>query len=179
MFLTSSNTFNPEKYAVAYNAVVLAKLALLDKYGYEQLAILSGSTDYLDYIYDVDNIVAQAFGNIDGNHQWMLLPPPRPNTFNYYSPVNYTYSSDRSALGEAENLGFVLWKGDMREKLFRKIFIGPISPGIDTPSLINKTNLVGGNYPYQLCSAHPFPNNIDDRICIAIKLIPILSILLN
>lgn len=32
--------FNPNEYAVIYNAVVLTKLALLDKYGYEQLGNL-------------------------------------------------------------------------------------------------------------------------------------------
>lgn len=180
MSLTSEDTFDPQKYAVAYNAVVLAKLALLDNYGYEQLALLSGSSDYLDYFFEVDNLVAQAFGNIDGNHQWMPLPPPIPNSFGNYSTVDYTYSSDRSALGEETNdLGFIPWKGDMRDKLFRKIFIGPLSPGIDAPSVISKAGIVEQSYPYQPCSANPYPNDVEDRTCIAIILIPILSLLLN
>lgn len=177
MNITSSRGFFSEKYAVAYNATVLAKMALLDKYGYEQLALLAGSNDFQDYYFD--NLVAQAFGNIDGNHQWMSLPPLIPNSFSNYSPVDYTYSSDRSELGEGEGLGFVPWKGDMRDKIFRKVFIGPISPGIDAPGIINKTNLVGPGYPYQPCLAHPFPNDIGDRTCVAIMLIPILSILLH
>lgn len=179
MFLMSSNTFDPEKYAVVYNAVVLAKLALLDNDGYSQLASKSGSVDYVDYLFDVDNLVAQAFGNIDGNHQWMSLPPPIPNSFGNYSEVDYTYSSDRSAVGESGGLGFVPWKGDMRDKVFRKVFIGPLSPGIDSPSLVSKTNIVDSKYPYQPCAAHPFPSDTDDRTCISIILIPILSILMN
>lgn len=179
MSITSENTFDPEKYAVIHNAVVLAKLALLDKYGYEQLALLAGSNDYYEYFADVDNLVAQAFGNIDGNHQWMPLPPPIPNALSNYPAVDYTYSSDRSEVGEDDGLGFIFWKDDMRDKIFRKLFIGPLSPGIDAPGLIGEDRIVDQSYPYQPCYANPFPNDIEDRICISIILIPILSILLN
>lgn len=179
MSITAEDTFDPEKYAVIHNAVVLAKLALLDKYGYEQLALLAGSNDYYEYFADVDNLVAQAFGNIDGNHQWMPLPPPIPNALSNYPAVDYTYSSDRSEVGEDDGLGFMFWKDDMRDKIFRKLFIGPLSPGIDAPGLIGEDRIVDQSYPYQPCYANPFPDDIEDRICISIILIPILSILLN
>ena len=170
--------FDAQKYAVAYNAVVLAKLALLDNYGFEELALLSGASDHVNY-FGVKNIVATAFGNIDGNHQWMPLPPPIPNAFNRYEAVDYTYSSDRSALGEHDDLGFVPWKGDMRSNVFRNIFIGPISPGIDAPSVIGKSRIVGSEYPYQPCAAQPFPDDVNDRTCVTVYLIPIISVLLN
>lgn len=173
----TGTAFDPDKFPVAYNAVVLAKLALLDRYGFDQLAISAGSTDYNNYF--IDNVVAQAFGNIDGNHQWMPIPPPLPNTKNNYPVVTETYSSDRSELGESGGLGFVPWKDDMRDKLFRKLFIGPLSPGIDIPSVIGKSRLVDSDYPYQPCYAYPYPNDINDRTCAAIMMIPITSLLLN
>lgn len=166
--------FDPEKYAVAYNAVVLAKLALLDKYGFEQLANYAGSSDYQTYMPMVDNIVAQAFASLDGNHQWMPLPPPLPNALNSYATVDYTYSTDRSALGQAGGLGFVLWRDDMRDKIFRKIFIGPLSPGIDAPGTIGKERIVDSIYPYQPCAGNPFPDDIYDRTCTAISAVPVL-----
>ncbi len=179
MHLTDDGKLDPSKFAMIYNAVVLAKLAILDRYAFETLAVSSGSSDYTNYAYQIENVVAQAFGNIDGNHQWMLIPPPLPNTLNSYPAVNYTYSSDRSALGESGGLGFVLWKGDMRDTMFRKLFIGPLSPGIDLPSSINKSTLIDSSYPYQVCSNNPFPDDIDDKSCIASWLIPIITMMLN
>lgn len=170
MSLTSSGTFNPDKYAVAYNAVVLAKLSLLDRYEFEKLALAAGSSDYYKYMFNIDNLVAQAFGNIDGNHQWMVTPPPIPNSLNIYPKIDYSYASD---------LGFIPWKGDMRDKLFRKLFIGPLSPGIDLPSSLGKPQLIATDYPYQVCAAYPYPNDIKDKTCTAILLIPIISGLLN
>jgi hypothetical protein len=181
MHLTSQNTFDPNQYAVAYNAVVLAKLALLDKVNFDQLAQAAGSNDYGNYFYSGDNLVAQAFASIDGNHQWMPLPPPYPNTFNQYGPVKYTYSAEvctYALSGCTPGMGFVPWKGDMRDKLFRKLFKGPLSPGIDSPQSINKSVIVGQAYTYQACAARPFPSDISDRTCLVVWLIPVLSGLL-
>lgn len=179
MYLTADNKFDPNKFSLIFNAVVLAKLAILDNHAFETLAVASGSSDYTSYIYKIENVVAQAFGNLDGNHQWMLTPPPLPNTLNSYPAVNYTYSSDRSALGETEGLGFILWKGDMRDTMFRKLFIGPLSPGIDLPSSINKSTIIDSSYPYQVCSNNPFPDSIEDKKCMTNWLIPIVSMMLN
>ena len=165
MHLRADGNFDPEKFAVIHNAIVLAKLALLNKTGFETLAETAGSSDYTKYTDELSNIVAQAFGNIDGNHQWMPTPPPLPNTLNSYPPVDYTYSSDRSALGEYGGLGFVLWKEDLRDTLFRKLFIGPLSPGIDAPTVINQPVILNSDYPYVVCLEHPYPNNINDRTC--------------
>jgi hypothetical protein len=67
----------------------------------------------------------------------------------------------------------------MRDKIFRKLFIGPLSPGVDAPSITSMARLVDSDYPYQVCVAHPFPNNIEDKTCTAISLVPILSMMLN
>ena len=182
MHLTKSEYFDPEKFALIHNAIVLAKLAILDEIAFKSLAQAAGSNDFTKSAYQVENVVAGAFGNIDGNHQWMLTPPPLPNTANSYPVINYTYSSDRSQHDEpigSTGKGFVPWKGDMRDKLFRKLFIGPLSPGIDAPSTINKTAVIFGSYPYQVCSFNPFPDGIDDRDCTTSWLIPILSLMLN
>lgn len=165
----TESAFDPDKYAVAHNAVVLAKLALLGKYDFEELASAAGSSDYLQYM-SFDNLVAQAFTNIDGNHQWMETPPPMPNSLNIYPVVDFSYSSEQ---------GFIPWKGDMRDKLFRKLFIGPLSPGIDSPSLIGKSVILNSDYPYKVCSAYPFPDDVNDRVCTVIMLIPIIAALLN
>lgn len=172
--------FNPDQYAVAYNAVVLAKLALLDKIGFDQLAQMAGSIDYSNYFFSGDNLVAQAFASIDGDHQWMPVPPPYPNSLNIYLPVEYTYSSEVCKSPAClTGKGFVPWKGDMRNKLFRKLFKGPLSPGIDSPQAINKSTIVGQSYPYQPCASYPFPDGISDRTCMTMWLIPILHQMLH
>ncbi len=152
MHLTSGS-FDPQRYAVAYDAVVLAKMALLNASEFEQLALASQSRDYLQYMGGLNNAVAQAFESLDGNHQWMATPPPRPNTLDYYPPVTYTYASSK---------GFIPWQGDMRDKLFRKLFIGPLSPGVDAPSTIGMPNIVGTAYPYKVSAADPFPDGIQN-----------------
>ena len=171
--------FDAQQFAAAYNAVVLAKLALLDKVAFDQLAQAAGSTDYSNNFTYGDNLVAQAFASIDGNHQWMSVPPPYPNSFNIYRPVEYTYSSAVcKSVACVIDTGFVPWKGDMRDKLFRKLFKGPMSPGIDSPQVIGKSVITSG-YPYQPCSANPFPSDINDKSCLLAWLVPVLSILLN
>ena len=155
--------FDPSKYAVVYNAVVLAKLALLNKEGFTTLATLAGSKDYKNYI-GINNLVAGAFSNIDGNHCWMPIQPPLINANNNYSDVSDINCTTTS--------GFILWKDDMRDKLFRKLFIGPLTPGIySLPA--------SSEYPYDVCKVNPFPDDINDTRCTTIKMLtPIITGLL-
>jgi hypothetical protein len=183
--------FDPDQYAVAYNAVVLAKLALLGASGFDQLISAAGLdvNQYRGYFSSGNNLVADPFASIDGNHQWMPVPPPYPNNFNTYKEVNYTYSAE--VCGNSldprcvnnKTQGFVLWKGDMRDKLFRKLFKGPLSLGVDAPSIpavTGQRTFVSQSNPYQSCSARPFPSDISDRTCLVVWLIPVLSgLLLN
>jgi hypothetical protein len=67
MYLTPKNVFNPKKFAVIYNAIILSKLALLDYSAFSNLAIAAGSKDYSQYY--VNNLVVNAFESLDGNHQ--------------------------------------------------------------------------------------------------------------
>ena len=169
MDISATGKFDPSSYAPAYNSVVMAKMALLDRYGFEQLAIAAGSSDYIEYLDSIDNFVAQSILDIDGHHQWMQIPPPLPNSCELYPTVDYTFSTD---------FGLVIWNDDMRDKIFRKIFIGPIAPGIEAPGSIGKSDIIGSSYPYDSCVAYPFPDDIHDKTCTAIILIPIISSLL-
>lgn len=173
MYLTSNNTFDPQRYAVAYNSVVMAKLALLDWANVESLSLFAGSMDYYNYRPTFLNLVSQSFASIDGNHQWMPVPPPYPRNQSNYLPVSFTYSS------YLNDTGFIFWQGDMREKVFKAIFKGPISPGIDAPEIIGKSRIVDSNYPYDVCLANPFPRDVKDKTCLVIKLIPVLTMLLH
>jgi hypothetical protein len=155
---------------VAYDAVVLAKMAMLNASEFEQLALASGAVDYTQYMGGLTNVVAQAFESLDGNHQWMPTPPPRPNSTNYYPPVTYSYASPR---------GFIPWQGDMRDKLFRKLFIGPLSPGIDDPASLNKSELTQPGYPYDVCDENPYPDDTEDMRCTANRFLPLIIDLLS
>ncbi len=190
MHLTADGKFDPDRYEVAYNAVVLAKLALLGATGFDQLIAAAGLdvNQYRGYFSSGNNLVADAFGSLDGNHQWMPVPPPYPNNFNIYKDVNYTYSAEVCTYSldprcpYTKTQGFIFWKGDMRDKLFRKLFKGPLSLAVDAPAIPVVTGqraFVSQNNPYQACAAHPFPNDISDRTCMVVWLVPILSLLLH
>jgi len=161
---------DPNTFPPVYNAVVMAKLAILDKVGFDQLAVFSGSNDHIAF--NFMNVVAEAFGSIDGNHQWMEVPPPLPRDMPEQLVVSDTYSTDRSAFGEIGGLGFVPWKGDMRNKMFRKLFIGPLSSGIDAPEIINMSEIVRSEYPYNPCAIYPYPDSIHDNTCSALIMAP-------
>lgn len=171
MKLDSNGAYDPNIYPLVYNAIVMAKLALLSKHDFVALAEASGSVVPVEDEIKLQNVVAQAIGDIDGNHQWMPIPPPLPNNLDkeYETPL-HGYSTED---------GFLPWKGDMRDKLFRKLFKGPLSAGIDAPEAIGKSKLVNNNYPYEVCSANPYPDDVNDRLCTVVVLIPIITSLLH
>lgn len=167
--------FNPQKYAVAYDAVVLAKLALLNKNQLNELASQAGvppDQNGKELFDDVDNAVSTAFTSIDADHQWMETPPPVPNTLGQPFVTAQPYVSE---------IGFLPWKdkAKARNLLFRSLFIGPLSPGIDAPRVISKVPILSEKYNYKPCFSYPFPNSINDNTCDAIMLIPILNGLLG
>jgi len=187
------NYFDPEKYAVAYDAVVLAKLALLDRSGLDALAAAAGvpnGTGGAPLFAGTDNVVASAFDVIDGNHQWMVKEdrPPRPNSLSPFKSDPETQHTEPYVAPKAANFidtlvtdyaspkPFVLWNDrGARAKLFRGIFIGPLSPGIDAPQMLGQKRVLASSYPYQPCAAQPFPNDNHDRTCISVLLTPILN----
>ncbi|SHG75304.1 zinc dependent phospholipase C family protein [Massilia sp. CF038] len=162
--------FDPDRYAVARNAVTLAKLALLDKAGLTRLAEQAGVGANAPFA-ATDNVVAGAFASIDGNHQWMALPPKRPNYeggASYKQPPSY-----------AAPAGFIPWRSDVRSSLFRALFTGPLSPGIDAPALIGFPALLPNDYPYRPCVGRPFPSDENDRTCAYLQVMPSLMQLLG
>lgn len=164
------NSFDSEKFAPVYNSVLLSKLSLLDSNGLYDLAqaVNADTNDVSAY----DNIVVNAFSNIDGNHGWMPVSPSLPNG------VGFPFANEGASYSSSE--AFVLWKNlEYRGKLFREIFKGPLSPGVDYPRSIGLNEIAHPDYPYDPCAAHAFPNDQNDKSCTAILIIPIITSLLN
>ncbi|QBC42775.1 zinc dependent phospholipase C family protein [Iodobacter fluviatilis] len=168
-----NNAFDPQKYAVVSNAITLAKLSLLDKEGLIRFAKIASAPLNINgksVFFETDNILAGSLTSIDGNHQWMPTPPPRPNAMG----VPYTASASY-----ASPAGFVPWRKEVRESLFRSMFIGPLSPGIDAPNEIGFPSLLKADYPYRSCSSNPFPDDPLDNKCLIVGILPILIMLLD
>ncbi|MEY4510092.1 MAG: hypothetical protein RLZZ450_2214 [Pseudomonadota bacterium] len=165
----SGTTFDPERFAVVYDAVLLAKLALLDQAGLRALATQAGLPDLFA---GTTNVVSDAFASIDGNHQWLERAPPRPKSSpGSYSPValpaGYPWRT-----GYAGTAGFVPWQPAARDVLFRELFIGPLSPGVESPSEIGLGEVLPPDYPYRPCAAYPFPNDEYDTRCATSGVVP-------
>jgi hypothetical protein len=172
MHVTNDEPFDSSKYAVVYDAVVLAKLSMLDNAGLIQLAQLAGVNGY-SLFSGVDNIIANSVASIDGNHQWMDKAPPYPNAKGgtYVSPMlDPSYPASPGSYGGPVMLK--LWEPQVRDKLFRSLFIGPLSPGIDSPEELHLTAILPSDYPYRPCKANPFPDDNNDRTCGPITPLP-------
>ena len=178
MQLTPSNTYDPERYAVVYNAVVLTKLALLDNDGLALLAQEAGvplAADGTALFAGTANMVADSLTSMDGNHQWMPVAPPRPDGRRAGPGSGYPHPE-----GYASAAGLVPWKQEARSALFRSLFIGPLSPGIESPGEIGLREVLRADYPYRPCNAYPFPDDENDKTCAALKAMPaILQLLLE
>lgn len=162
---------NPDVFPPIHNAIVLAKLALLDQEGLKELAILAGVDQS---IFDsVDNVVQGAFSNIDGNHQWMANSPPLPNALGApYRNDGVSYSTDDGD-NSTEGDGLLLWSNvSVRDELFRSLFIGPLSSGVDSPEVISFEPVVPKDYPYDVCKVNAYPNSVEDKTCTLIKILP-------
>lgn len=162
--------FDQERFAALRNAVVLSKLALLDNQGLRTLAQYTGITIKSDgkAPFDgVENIIANAFVSLDGNHQWLDVAPPRPKSVVWSSPPSLTHLGYPFPSGYRSSAGFEPWHPSLREKLFRGLFGGPISPGIENPFEIGMGAILPGGaaYRYQPCVRNPFPNGLDEFMC--------------
>lgn len=165
----TNGTLNPEAFAPLKNSIILAKLALLDSNDLVLFADEIGVNNAKFYF--TDNLVSESFENIDGNHQWMPLSPPLPNRVGFpYRGEGRSYDTDK---------GFLLWKDEFRDEIFRAIFVGPLSPGIDYPQMINMPKILPDDYPYKPCETNPYPDSDKDGACEVIWLIPILHLLNN
>jgi hypothetical protein len=163
----AGSTFDQTQYAVIANAVALAKLALLDEAGLALLAQqvgLSTLSDGSALFAATSNLLADAFASIDGNHAWMPEAPALPSAkgapYRTVQLVGYTFPS-----GYAAAPGFVPWRLEARDALFRALFVGPVSPGIDAPSEMGFRCILPADYPYHPCLVNPFPSGPEDTTC--------------
>ncbi|WP_181703316.1 zinc dependent phospholipase C family protein [Chthonobacter albigriseus] len=141
-------TFDKARFNAVYNAVVLSKLAMLDRTGLVNLSRAAGIKDsvfgpnlYGDEHVASENILFGFLQNIDGNDQWHDLSPPHPRIGGY----DKTDFSNRSADVDLRygyydracprRLGMRMWVDPRaRKKLFMALFKGKIAAGIDDPA---------------------------------------------
>jgi len=174
----SNGFLDIERFPVIRNAIVLSKIALLDFTGLRELEVAAG-VPYGTLSLQTDNVVASAFTNLDGNHQWMEKSPPLPNSVGVpYRNKDAKYGTHINNNGVVSH-GLLLWQENVRDKLFNSLFIGPLSPGIDFPSSINKGEIIPEDYPYKPCIINPFPDDINDESCNLSWLIPIINMTLQ
>jgi hypothetical protein len=160
--------FDAQKYNVIYNAVLLAKLSLLDKAGLQLLAEKAGVAQSVTYGGELfgaapeSNLLLGAIRNIDGNHQWMEIAPAYPRRDdNFYDrewPFERQFGySAMNGLGQ----GFRLWADcNARNALFRPLFHGPLNPGIEIPEIAGFPEVLTPLYRefmYDASLENPFP----------------------
>jgi len=163
MGLNASGELNPQMYHVLYNAVVLSKLSLLSREQINLLITRAQVDSTFTYATSSDsfNILFDTIKTIDGNHQWMHQAPPYPRLsgFSDTAPHFYGYENDAT-------YGFKLFESDeLREGVFNKIFKGPLSLGLEEPSVIHFEAILASDYPYVSCQSNPFPTGVDDKRC--------------
>jgi hypothetical protein len=153
MNLREDGYFDPEKFNAAYNAVVLAKMTLLEPDQLNKVLIDNGgSGDHLYYRTMDFNVLNSMVRSIDGNHQWNEYAPPYHRT-----EGTDTYSrADRSYGYEG---GFLFWKGKQgQRKVFPTIFHGPLAPAMEDAKANGFQNLIPKDYWYYRPSKKdPFP----------------------
>ncbi len=189
MNLDSNGYFQASKFVPVANAIVLAKLSLLDDTQLNILVARAGVqhtayndqylfNDYGSDRYSSFNILFGGVRSIDGNFAWMPIAPhwPRQNGFKEES-----LDEERSFGYENNGLdGFRLWLDpEAREKIFKKIFMGPITPGIEYPASVGFNEIIPSDYKDRICAANPFPLDSSYQRCgsVANWLIPILSLI--
>ena len=127
--------FNPKKYTVVYNAVVLSKLSLLDVEGIRELIDQAGLNSS-DYPIEVDNVVASFIGSLDGHHQWEKTKVPQLPALDRSNCQVYKTTPFR------DQKVFVLFDyEDVKEEVFKKLFAGAISQGLAQPKKLKKEAL--------------------------------------
>jgi len=170
MHLTDDGFFDPEKFNMVYNAIVISKLLLLGPAEINRL-VREGAgienTIYGQDLYpDADdfNLLFGAVRSIDGNHQWQEYGIPYPR--------KEGHADDRPKplrqFGYGFPEGFRLWQDcDVREKIFKMIFHGPLAPGIES-SESGLGDLLVADDPNRASSTCPFPDAPDsDAQCLS------------
>jgi len=164
MAVDMNGELNPERFYPLYNAVVLAKLALLSP---EQLnELIKRANDAGEYTYEDEqnySLLFHSIKTIDGNHQWLRQAPPYPRTEGNDDNVAHLYGYENDTVN-----GFHLFETQkLRKDLFSKIFKGPLARGLETPESMGFTKILASDYPYVTCEKNPFPNGVEDKECLA------------
>lgn len=175
---STDQVFDPDKFAPIKNAITLAKLALLDGAGLNDVA---GFGLYPVIADRTTNVLVGAVRSIDGNHQWMKVAPPYPrlNGDTVWDNIsdNWRFTgSDTGVLarsfGYDEQFGT---KGGMkiwvdcraRNEVFRKIFQGPLQPALEVPATLNFADVLPVDHKliYPVTVDNPFPSHAKDSLC--------------
>lgn len=158
MGLRRDEPFDIERFPPVHNAVVLAKLALLDGAELNRLTQefgVRGPTRYGATLYPKHaavNVLLGAIASIDGDHQWLVQAPP------YLRARGALKFPDSQAYSYAFPDGFRLFQDPTaRERIFHQIFRGPLAPGIESPPAKMK-RLLPADYPYHPSVQDPFPD---------------------
>lgn len=128
------------------------------------------STAYGPLLYPSSNPFLSALlgaaRSIDGSHQWQEYSPPYARKCgdvwnleeciardeSFFAERNYGYS-----FSEPEG-GFRLWQDcEAREKVFKRIFIGPIAPGLEVATELGFSELLPLGHPLRGSLDDPFP----------------------
>ena len=166
--------FDPNNFNTAWNAVQMAKIALLDEAGYAELVQRGG---YTLSGYTSKTPLVGFLKSIDGNHQWFEEAPAYPRKAGYLelgelAERAYGYS-------DAEG-GFLLWKNaTLRENIFKKVFKGPIAPSLEAAQEKGFERLIPMEHKYRTCHAMPFPDSNEDTQCDVILVLPAIFHLLH
>lgn len=138
MALDSTDRFDPLQFPVIYNAMMLSRMVLSDS---QSLGTALGEPSFTAGGDAASgHFLFRLASSIDGNHQWLKVPPPYARADGKHRVVcSYGYAAAPS-----------WWmKPDVREKIFKAIFKGPRTPALEASFT---------NYPYQPDNANPFPD---------------------
>lgn len=177
----ATGKWSPDDYPVIHNSIALSKLLLLPAWQVNQLVLNAGvdPTAYGPVLYPgigwLDAPFSPLLGmarSIDGSHQWQEYSPPYPRDCDNLpesddlDPMEVciqqdeSYSAERNygySFSEPER-GFRLWQDcEAREKVFNKLFKGPIAPGLELAGEKLEGGLVSEyeNFLPLLPSGHP------------------------
>jgi hypothetical protein len=148
-----SDKLDPDTFAALKNALVLARLSLMDMRGIMALAwVLGANSDAIETpaAPGRTSLLFDTVRSIDGNHQWQPFGLPYPSAAGAeprpMNPLERAYGYGPTQRRPGLQL-FI--EDEFRRSMFLRIFQGPISA-----SLTKHLNLAG--YPFPECTRHPF-----------------------
>ncbi len=163
MRLGGSGKWSPSLFPPISNAIVLAKISLLDAPELNRMARDAGvaCTIYGGQLFKPAQPFNALFGglrSIDGHHQWQetaLQLPRRGGFADSAWPAGRHYGID---FIQNVGMGFPLWHDeDARLNLFFRIFKGPLAAAIEDPESVGLSALISDDHPLRATETDPFP----------------------